>query len=942
MRKLGLDFLDEVPWGTHICQFYKTREDLLDVLVPYFKVGLENNEACLWVTSTPIDVESARTSLEAEVGSLDEYFERKQLGIIDYKEWYLSSGVLDPQRVLRRWDDKMKHVRDAGFAGLRAAGNICGAEGVQWEELLRYETEVNMAIDELRLIGICSYASDKLDMPEMIGVVNRHPYVLTRQNGRWEVVENTDRKRMEDALRTSERRYHNVVEQAPYAIVVHSEGKIRYANDGAARLVGAENPDELVGRDVIEFSPLEIRDIVLERMRKLLSGESDSVELIEEKIIRLDGEVIDVEVAATATSCGEGQAILVFLHDITGRKETERALRRSRESLAAAQRIGHMGNWDWDIAENRLIWSDEIYRIFGLTVGEFGATHEAFLNCVHPDDRAYVSTKIDEAQYSGQPYDIDHRIVQPGGSVRIVRERAEVTFGPDGEPLRMVGTVHDVTERRDSERRLREAHQMNEATLKALPDLMFEIDAEGRFYGYNASSPESLYVQPDMFIGRTVEEILPPEPARIIMDALREAVETGSHSGACYSMDLPGGVKWFELSIAAKGDRESPDARYVALARDITARREMEEKLRESEECLRRFVSSVTDVIYRYDPSLNRYDFISPSFAQQTGYSIEEIEADPSGFARRIIHPDDIAGVNAKVDEHIRLGEGAALVTTEYRVVRSDGRVIWVSDRKDIEFTEDGEVYRVNGVVRDISQKRRLEQMKDEFVSTVSHELRTPLTSIHAAIGLLVREMSGDFKSQFGELVEIANRNSARLVRLIDDLLDVQKIESGRMDFHFEPLALKPLVKQSIEDNRTFAEQFDVEFVLDDQMPEVQVHGDGGRLMQVMTNLLSNAAKYSPPDASVEISVIRSDEHVRVAVRDHGPGISEDFRDRIFQKFTQADSSVRREKGGTGLGLNIAKSIVERHGGSIGFETEMNIGTTFYFELPEWKESGNR
>ncbi len=242
-------------------------------------------------------------------------------------------------------------------------------------------------------------------------------------------------------------------------------------------------------------------------------------------------------------------------------------------------------------------------------------------------------------------------------------------------------------------------------------------------------------------------------------------------------------------------------------------------------------------------------------------------------------------------------------------------------------------------VVRDITERKRVDRMKDEFISTVSHELRTPLTSIHGSIDLINQGKAGELPGKARDLLEIAGRNSNRLRELIENLLDIQKIESGKIEFDMRPLELKSVLETSIEDNKSFGEQFNVEFVFDDIMPDVKVRADGRRLKQVMDNFLSNAAKFSPPNSSVEVSMYHHNETVRIAVRDHGPGIPREFRDKVFQRFTQADSSSTRKAGGTGLGLSIAKSIIEQHGGKIGFDTELNVGTTFYFELPELRDS---
>ncbi len=179
------------------------------------------------------------------------------------------------------------------------------------------------------------------------------------------------------------------------------------------------------------------------------------------------------------------------------------------------------------------------------------------------------------------------------------------------------------------------------------------------------------------------------------------------------------------------------------------------------------------------------------------------------------------------------------------------------------------------------------------------------------------------------------------MIRLINDILDIEKIESGRMDYHIGVLDIGTLVTQSIEANEAFASQFDVFFTVEDRAAGATVRADSDRLLQVLTKLLSNAAKFSPTGDQVAITITRRNEQIRVTVTDNGLGIPPKFRTHIFEKFAQADSSDRRRKGGTGLGLAICRQIMEQLGGRIDFRTALGEGTSFYFELPEWRGTVN-
>src|SRR5262245_18100231 len=242
------------------------------------------------------------------------------------------------------------------------------------------------------------------------------------------------------------------------------------------------------------------------------------------------------------------------------------------------------------------------------------------------------------------------------------------------------------------------------------------------------------------------------------------------------------------------------------------------------------------------------------------------------------------------------------------------------------------------GLRGQLEEHERLERLKNEFISAVSHELRTPLTSIHGSLNLLVEGKAGEVAPQARRFLEIAYRNSQRVVRLVNEILDIQKLESGEIALDARPVELAPLLADAVEANEAYAAGCGVRIALDGEVPEVKVLAEPDRLLQVLANLLCNAARFSPPRETVMLRAQRLPGLVRVCVSDRGPGIPEEFRARIFHRFAQAAPSTPAGREGSGLGLSISKAIVERLGGRIGFESEVGRGTTFHFELPEWRE----
>lgn len=237
--------------------------------------------------------------------------------------------------------------------------------------------------------------------------------------------------------------------------------------------------------------------------------------------------------------------------------------------------------------------------------------------------------------------------------------------------------------------------------------------------------------------------------------------------------------------------------------------------------------------------------------------------------------------------------------------------------------------------LRDISERKRVERLKNEFVSTVSHELRTPLTAIRGSLRLIAGGFTGELPAKTRTMINIANESCERLVTLVNDILDVEKIESGKVAFNLRLHDAGELAGKAVDATRAFAQPFGVEIRAEAPSGPCLAMMDADRIIQVMTNLISNAVKFSPKGECIRVRVTPRGGRVRVEVADRGPGIPEDFRPRVFQKFAQADASNDRcSQPGTGLGLSICKAIVERLGGSIGFDTAAGRGTTFWFEIP--------
>ena len=341
----------------------------------------------------------------------------------------------------------------------------------------------------------------------------------------------------------------------------------------------------------------------------------------------------------------------------------------------------------------------------------------------------------------------------------------------------------------------------------------------------------------------------------------------------------------------------------------------------------RAIVENAMDGIITINPS-GSIETVNAAAMRMFGYHPEELDRRDVGIL--MAHQPAIgeAAEGLKDLDLENQPEGAAV---EMLARRSDGSEFPVEVAITAAVLNDG--LRYISVIRDITERKRVEQLKSDFVATVTHELRTPLTSIGGALGLLKGGGGGALNERAQRLITIAHDNANRLIRLVNDILDIEKIESGKMPFDIREIDLKAAVSASIEANRSYAAKFGAHISLSAPMTPTLVSADRDRLEQVFTNLLSNAAKFSPPEGTVRVTISPNGPFFRVTIADEGPGIPEEFRDQVFAKFAQADYASNRAKGGTGLGLSIVREIVERLGGEVSFETEIDKGTRFHVDL---------
>jgi PAS domain S-box-containing protein len=654
---------------------------------------------------------------------------------------------------------------------------------------------------------------------------------------------------------------------------------------------------------------------------------------------------------------------LLLQRNQTITKKVEEAtddLAESRQRLDLALASSGIGTWDWNIADDTISWDEAQHRIMGTDTAAGELDWVNFTKLIHPEDVQRFESEINEALEGDEDYVSQYRFLRPNEEVRTLEARGHVIRDAAGRPLRMIGTSMDISERKQAEEELKKLSQAVEQS----PASVVITDLRGTIQYVNSKFCE--------VTGYTIEEALGQNP-RILKSGhtpsevyreLWKTIKAGYEwRGEFQNKKKNGEIYWESATISPLKSSDGSTAHFLAVKEDITERKQMEESIREKEARFRGYFEHSQVGMAVTSPTKGWVE-ANEQLQKMLGYTLDELRHKTWA---ELTHPHDL---DADVNQFERLLAGEINnYTLDKRFVRKDGEIVYTNLTVSCIRDETGDVLKVLASFQDITERKKMEndlverikeldeaqsamlnmmedldaekhkaeaatRAKGDFLANMSHEIRTPM---NAVIGMAHLALKTELMPKQQDYLNKIQSSANSLLGIINDILDFSKIEAGKLDMEaveFDLLETMDNVANVITVKAHEKENLEVLFYIDSQVPNFLV-GDSLRLNQILVNLGNNAVKFTEKGEIVLTTKImeKSDDKVTLqfSVRDTGIGMTEQQQAKLFQAFSQADTSTTRKYGGTGLGLTISKRLVNMMGGEIWTESEAGQGTTFNF-----------
>ena len=944
IRNSGIDVIGNTPWGTHFCLFYQTKEDLIDILVPYFKAGLENNEYCMWVTSEPLNKKEAEKAIRRAIPNFDEYLENNQIEIIPYTEWYIEDNKFESDRVLNGWVEKCNSSLDNGFSGLRLTGNTFWLEKKDWNNFRDYEHEVNDVIGNSQMMGICTYSLDKCGSFELLDIIQNHQFALIRREGSWEMFKSSEQTKFEQQLKESEILYRTTVNGLKEPLhVINKNLEIILINDALKRIVEDFNLNtDIIGKPINEaFSFLSNK--VLDEYRSVFKNKSP---LITQEETLFDGKEIITETRKIPIFDNEKNVIqiITIIRDITESKRSKEKLKESEEKFRGFLDFGNIGMAITSIDKKWVYYNDQICEIFGFTREEL--LEKTWADLSYPEDlqsEVEQFNKILKGEIDS--YQIDKRYIKRNGEIIYAHLTISCIRNSDGSVKYFLATLQDITKRKNAEQKLKELTERYERLTDNADVAIFWVKIKGReivhsipgnpaaerLFGYSKAewlSDSTLgfkIIHPD-FVEKQIQ----------IMDEIN--INKKPIKNAVLGWIAKDGHEVImEYTIIPILDDNGEIVFFESIGVDITKRKKTEQKLKESEEKYSTLAKLSPVGIFNTDQKGDCL-YVNERWSQIAGLTPDQ--ALGTGWVDGI-HPNDRKRVSA---EWYNAAVNNVPFESEYRFKRLDSKITWVYGQAIAIKDNLGKITGYVGTITDITELKKTEKklkdlnkLKSEFLRRASHELKTPLISIKGFSDLILSIYADQLDTSIVSKLKEINDGCRRLMNIINNLLKTSRLESTELKPKLQKEDLSFLIKFCVHELESLAEMRNQSIKLD-ILNDLYANIEKEEIHDVLSNLLTNAIKYTPPNGKITINTDLKEDYVVISLKDNGIGFTNEEKKKIFQQFGKIErygQGLDLGIDGTGLGLYISKKIVESHGGKIWMESEgKSRGSTFYFTIP--------
>lgn len=713
-------------------------------------------------------------------------------------------------------------------------------------------------------------------------------------------------------LKLQQKQYRQLIDSSPGAIAIHSRGTLVYVNKAAVKLMGAKSEQELINRSIMDFVHPDFHTIVKGRVKQLYSTNKPTAP-IEERFVRVDGRVIDVEVVSMPIIFNGEQAVQIAVTDITTRK------RNVEQLLFNAQVIDSLSDavvvMDRDV---RIIsWNKGAERLYGWkekeVLGKNLSDIAPYTYIIGSDEEA-VQQIAKTGLWRGQVTQKSKK-----GKHLVINVSATAVNDSKGQMVGFVTINRDVTEELASQGRLA-------AIIESSDDAIVSKNLDGIINSWNKAAEKMFGWTADEVIGKSIYIIIPPElqhEEKHIITSIRngerirhfETVRIGK-SGNRINVSL---------SISPVRNNRGEIIGASKIARDVSERIRSDQALKESEERLRLALESGHIGVWDWNMVSNKLLWTDNVYTIH-GVSRDTFQVTLENYLK-LIYPEDLPLFNQALKKSLK---DKVPFSLSLRILTKDG-IRWVATTARVFFDETGEAVRMLGATSDITRQKQLDQDKSDFLSMASHELKTPLTSMKMFIDLLNRQFeAGELDKNYYFLGRIKDQAN-RLSELINDLLDVSRIETGKLKLNKEKFKISELVKDTVESIQPSTSVHTISLMVD--RDEI-VNADRYRIYQVLVNLLTNAIKYSGKGKEIVVRIAKDKRQVVVSIQDFGIGIKKEQQKRIFERLYQVNDPEEKTYPGLGLGLYISKEIIDRHNGQIWVESKKGEGSTFSFSLP--------